>query len=331
MQASVSSQLTVERLIAARRLIGRDVFAGIVMLFRKTVGLSGLAALAAIAFLAARPDVRVAFIEAGNTVRYAVLGPREGAIDSAAGADTLASSDSADDIIDVPAGPVVPVAISELPRDQRAATTFLARKYRLAPDAIAALVTESYRVGNDLKVDPLLILAVMSIESNLNPFAQSAVGAQGLMQVMTPIHAERFEDYGGKQAALNPFANIRVGTAILKDLIVRNGSVEAGLKAYVGSALHPDDGGYGARVLGERARLELAIMKGGTLRADADVPVAPRPVAKTVQSSVSHDADAPAPTTLPTSIEFSVQPAHDAAPAAAEAPVKVETALGPTT
>ncbi|CAN5149053.1 hypothetical protein BH09PSE6_BH09PSE6_28900 [soil metagenome] len=327
MQASVSSQLTVERLIAARRLIGRDVFAGIVMLFRKTVGLSGLAALAVIAFLAARPDVRVAFIEAGNTVRYAVLGPREGAIDTAR-ADALAPSDQADDVIDVPAGPVTPVAIAELPRDQRAATTFLSRKYRLAPDAIAALVTESYRVGADLKVDPLLILAVMSIESNLNPFAQSAVGAQGLMQIMTPVHAERFEDYGGKQAALNPFANIRVGTAILKDLIVRNGSVEAGLKAYVGSALHPDDGGYGARVLGERARLELAIMKGGTLRADADVPVAPRPVAKAVQSTVARDAEE-APVVLPTSIEFKPAPPGDAAPA--EPAIKLETALGPTT
>jgi hypothetical protein len=78
------------------------------------------------------------------------------------------------------------------------------------------------------------------------------------MQVMTRVHAERFEPHGGHLAALDPIANMKVGSAILNDLINRGGSIERGLQLYVGAGNLPDDGGYGARVLGERARLALA-------------------------------------------------------------------------
>jgi len=119
-------------------------------------------------------------------------------------------------------------------------------------------VTAAYQAGDEHAVDPMLILAVMAVESSMNPFAESAVGAQGLMQVMTRVHAEKFEPHGGDLAALDPVANIKVGSAILKDLIRRGGSVERGLQLYVGAGNQPDDGGYGSRVLAERARIELA-------------------------------------------------------------------------
>jgi hypothetical protein len=41
-------------------------------------------------------------------------------------------------------------------------------------------------------------------------------------------------------------------------LIRRGGSVERGLQLYVGAGNAPDDGGYGAKVLGERSRLATA-------------------------------------------------------------------------
>lgn len=135
---------------------------------------------------------------------------------------------------------------------------YISRKYKVAYDATGVLVNTVYKVGRDKQVDPLLLLAVIAIESRYNPFAESAVGAQGLMQVMTRIHQDKFDAIGkGKGNALDPVANIHVGATILKDCIDRRGSVNGGLACYVG-ATGPDDGGYGAKVQAERRRLALA-------------------------------------------------------------------------
>lgn len=136
-------------------------------------------------------------------------------------------------------------------KQQQYVTTWLSKRYRVAGDAANMLVSTAYMTAHELKLDPLLILAVMAIESGLNPFAESAMGAKGLMQVMAKVHHDKFEDVGGQQAALNPVANIRVGALILKDYVKRTGSVEGGLKTYVGAANLETDSGYGAKVLNE--------------------------------------------------------------------------------
>ena len=143
-----------------------------------------------------------------------------------------------------------------LPKQQAAVAYWLSKKYRVAPEPLSALVAEAYEIGERMKLDPLLLLAVMAVESSFNPFAQSPVGAQGLMQVMTGIHSDKYENYGGKLAAFDPVTNLRVGAKVLQECIQRAGSVQAGLKFYVGAALHPDDGGYGDKVLAEHARLQ---------------------------------------------------------------------------
>jgi soluble lytic murein transglycosylase-like protein len=107
-------------------------------------------------------------------------------------------------------------------------------------------------------MDPTLILAIMAIESSFNPFAQSAVGAQGLMQVMTTVHTDKYENFGGQNAAFDPVSNLRVGVRVLKECIERAGSIEGGLRYYVGAANLPTDGGYAAKVLAEHQRLRLA-------------------------------------------------------------------------
>ena len=145
---------------------------------------------------------------------------------------------------------------TDLPKQQAAVAYWLSKKYRVAPEPLSALVAEAYEVGAKTKLDPTLILAVMAVESGFNPFAQSPVGAQGLMQVMTGIHSDKYESFGGKLAAFDPVTNLRVGVKVLQECIQRAGSVQAGLKFYVGAALLPDDGGYAEKVMAEHARLQ---------------------------------------------------------------------------
>lgn len=136
--------------------------------------------------------------------------------------------------------------------------SYIARKYRIAHDVAGTLIQTVYEVGKEKGLDPLLLLAVIAIESRYNPFAESHVGAQGLMQVMTKVHRDKFEVFElGTDAAFHPVANIKVGTQILYDCIRRRGSVAGGLACYVGAS-GPSDGGYGAKVLAERRRMSLA-------------------------------------------------------------------------
>ena len=142
-----------------------------------------------------------------------------------------------------------------LDRQQGRIAHWLARRYKVAPEPVARLVQEAWSVGAKAGVDPALILAIMAIESSFNPFAQSPVGAQGLMQVMTRVHDDKFEAFGGNHAAFDPVANLRVGVQILKECIARAGSVEGGLRHYVGAANLAHDGGYTVRVMAEREHL----------------------------------------------------------------------------
>ncbi|AYB52299.2 lytic transglycosylase domain-containing protein [Ralstonia solanacearum] len=180
---------------------------------------------------------------------------------AAAGWDTLSHVPSVADLAaQIPNTQVVrdarDSATAGTPREQAAVAEYIARKYRVAATATGQLVKAAYQTGKEVGLDPLLILGVMAIESSFNPFAESGMGAQGLMQVMTKVHQDKYQVMGGVGAALNPYANIKVGALVLKDCIARAGSIEGGLKLYVG-AVTQGDGGYGGKVLQERSRLRL--------------------------------------------------------------------------
>lgn len=147
------------------------------------------------------------------------------------------------------------VSLQQLPRGQAALATWIARRYRVAPEPIGALVKEAWSIGQRAGLDPTLILAIMAVESSFNPFAQSTVGAQGLMQVMTQVHDDKYEAFGGTRAAFDPITNLRVGAQVLKECIERAGGVQEGLRFYVGAALLSSDGGYADKVLAEQAHM----------------------------------------------------------------------------
>lgn len=158
----------------------------------------------------------------------------------------------------------------DLPKQQANLAYWLSKKYRVAPEPLSALVAEAYDVGPSNQIEPTLILAVMAVESGFNPFAQSHVGAQGLMQVMTKVHEQKYQGFGGTLAAFDPVANVRVGVNVLKECINRAGSLEGGLKLYVGAGNMKDDQGYASKVMAENARLQ-QVAKG------VKVPITPPP------------------------------------------------------
>lgn len=159
----------------------------------------------------------------------------------------------------------------DLPKQQANVAYWLSKKYRVAPEPLSALVAEAYDLGRRTKLDPTLILAIMAVESGFNPFAQSAMGAQGLMQVMTRIHGDKYENFGGKLAAFDPVANLRVGVKVLQECIARAGSLEGGLRSYVGAANLEGDSGYAGKVMAEHARIQ-------SVAAGRPVLVAPAPM-----------------------------------------------------
>jgi hypothetical protein len=164
----------------------------------------------------------------------------------------------------------------ELPSGQAAVAFWLSKKYSVAPEPLSVLVAHAFEIGQKAKLDPTLILAIMAIESGFNPFAQSSVGAQGLMQVMTKVHHDKYENFGGLLAAFDPVTNLRVGVKVLQECIARAGSIEGGLKYYVGAANLESDGGYANKVMAEHARLQ-AVATGHRPPPAARFVSAPRP------------------------------------------------------
>lgn len=224
--------------IAGVRTFAADVINGFLEVTHSGFALLGLGVVFGVITLTARPDLR----QAGEEELMGWLQARQEAV------------------VGFPMEPAASeraVALNpkELPREQAAVAYWLSKKYRVAPEPLAALVTEAYEIGARTKLDPTLILAVMAVESSFNPFAQSPVGAQGLMQVMTRVHTDKYEGFGGHLAAFDPVANLRVGVKVLQECIARAGSLEGGLRYYVGAANLPDDGGYAAKVLTEHFRL----------------------------------------------------------------------------
>jgi hypothetical protein len=223
----------------------RDVGQGMLEVSHNTLALLGLAVVAVTLFGAGRADIRMA----AEQQVYDWLQARQ---EARAETDTDSLAD-----LNEPSAVARATAADpkDLPRQQAAVANWLSRKYRVAPEPVSRLVQEAWSVGQRAGLDPTLILAIMAVESSFNPFAQSQVGAQGLMQVMTRVHDDKYEAFGGQLAAFDPVTNLRVGVQVLKECIARAGSLEDGLRFYVGAGNREDDSGYASKVLAEQMRL----------------------------------------------------------------------------
>ena len=201
------------KIVSGVRTFVADVTEGFLEITHNSFALIGLAVAFVVIALTARPDLR----QAGEEQLMDWLRARQ---------------------VQVLGMPVEPEASErataanpkDLPKEQAAVAFWLSKKYRVAPEPLSVLVAEAYDIGERAKIDPTLILAIMAIESSFNPFAQSSVGAQGLMQVMTRVHTDKYQSFGGHFAAFDPVSNLRVGVKVLQECIARAGSVEGGLR-----------------------------------------------------------------------------------------------------
>jgi soluble lytic murein transglycosylase-like protein len=142
----------------------------------------------------------------------------------------------------------------------RTLALYLSRRYKVALDATEQLVGAAHEAGSRLGMDPLLILAVMAVESRFNPIAESVMGAKGLMQVIPKFHQDKLEEHGGEDSVFDPMTNILVGTRILKDAMRRGGGVMPGLQLYAGA--FGDDGQlYAQKVIAEKERMQQTLKR----------------------------------------------------------------------
>lgn len=250
-------------------VFARDVGRGMLDVSHNTLALLGFAVVAALVFALGRADIRhqvevvaLDWLQTRHEEREVASG---NLLSSVAEPGAVTRATAAD-----------PGALDSR---QAAVASWISRRYKVAPEPISALVQEAWSVGRRAQLDPTLILAIMAVESSFNPFAQSAVGAQGLMQVMRRVHDQKYEAFGGAHAAFDPITNLRVGTQILKDSITRAGSLHDGLRYYVGAALLDSDGGYASRVLAEQSHLR-AVADGKSVPVNAsNQPIAvPKPL-----------------------------------------------------
>jgi soluble lytic murein transglycosylase-like protein len=124
--------------------------------------------------------------------------------------------------------------------DEEIASQILAR---LSMRHTALSVTERHelvrtiiREAREHDLEPGLVVAVIEVESAGYHLAVSHVGAMGLMQILPATGKELADrlgvDWKGPDTLFDPTINVKLGTAYLRQLADRYGSVQTALAAY---------------------------------------------------------------------------------------------------
>lgn len=152
--------------------------------------------------------------------------------------------------------PVRRTAIVEevLSSEMRRVRDYVAGRYKVPTKVLDPVLAAAEHHGRTSGIDPLLIVAMMAIESSFNPVAVSSMGAQGLMQVIPRYHMDKIGDARGKNPLFDPQTNVRVGTQVLAEGLRRFGSLQAALQ-YYGGARDDPQARYANKVLAMKRRL----------------------------------------------------------------------------
>ena len=131
-------------------------------------------------------------------------------------------------------------------------TAMLRAKFRVAPlesmKIARAVLIEAERQA----ISPVLLLAVMSVESSFDRHAVSIAGARGLMQVLPAAHPQLI---AGTTDLSDPAINVRIGSTILRGYLDQSGGdLDAALVRYSGGGR-----GYAQRVVLRMQRLDASL------------------------------------------------------------------------
>ena len=135
-----------------------------------------------------------------------------------------------------PVASVDPVpARAALPAGQRERLIagFITSRYYIGPSEALQFVRIAERAAARRGLDPVMLLAMMAVESSFDHEAVSPAGAKGLMQIIPEFHPEKFEH---PESVFDPEHNIHAGARILKEYLGQVGDLQAALQRYAGAS-----------------------------------------------------------------------------------------------
>ena len=121
----------------------------------------------------------------------------------------------------------------------------IARRYHVEPSAVERVIGLAEK---HFPADPLLLLAIIGVESSWRPWAVGTVGEVGLCQVRPEMHGASATELA------DPAINVRVAARVLRGCLKRSRGDFAGAVARYNGRGEPAEL-YAARVLGERDQL----------------------------------------------------------------------------
>ncbi len=151
------------------------------------------------------------------------------------------------------------VALSE---EMQRVRDWVSRKYRVSGVALEPVLAVAEESAKGAGLDPLLIVAMMAIESSFNPMAESHAGAQGLMQVIPKWHMDKIGENAPDDILFDPLVNVQVGTKVLVEGLQRYGTLQAALQ-YYGGARNDPEARYTKRVMAMKRQIMSAARSNG--------------------------------------------------------------------
>jgi soluble lytic murein transglycosylase-like protein len=130
----------------------------------------------------------------------------------------------------------------------------LRAQFRVAPLESMKIARAVLIEADRHAISPVLLLAVMSVESSFDRYAVSIAGARGLMQILPAAHPQLI---AGTTDLSDPAINVRIGSTILRGYLDESGGdLDAALLRYSGGGR-----GYARRVVLRMQRLDASLRR----------------------------------------------------------------------